>query len=132
MLLSLWLKSSVLTPGTSKESGVAGIPKALSYWLRVIFIETLLTSGTQNTLCVAYSIYCRVRIKISISSFLKPIRKSFTQISGLRIWWHSRKFGHEMNLKSLLYLVLLDWRVPKISLWERFWKSFTFPVPLLL
>ena len=36
MLLSLWLKSSVLTPGTSKESGVAGIPKALSYWLRLL------------------------------------------------------------------------------------------------
>ena len=35
----------------------------------------------------------------------------FPQISGLRIWCSSGKFEHEMNLKGLLYLVQLDWRV---------------------
>ena len=34
--------------------------------------------------------------------------ESFTQISGLRIWFPTSKFGHEMNLKGLLNLVLLD------------------------
>ena len=37
-------------------------------------------------------------------------------------------FGHEKNLKGLMYLVLLDRRVKKISLLSSFWKSFIFLV----
>ena len=40
--------------------------------------------------------------------FLNQSVKNLSQISRLRIWCPSRKFGHEMNLKGLLYLVLLD------------------------
>ena len=36
--------------------------------------------------------------------------------------------GHETNLKGLMYLVLLDLRVKKISLLSSFWKSFIFLV----
>ena len=41
-------------------------------------------------------------------AFHKPISKVLPQISGLRTWCPSRKFGHEINLKVLLFLVLLD------------------------
>ena len=43
--------------------------------------------------------------------FIKQSGKVLPQISGLRIWCPSRKFSDGTNLKSLLYLVLLDWRV---------------------
>ena len=56
-----------------------------------------LTSGTQNISCIAHSVYCKERF--------------LSQISGLRIWFPSRNFGHEINLKGLLYLGLLDWRL---------------------
>ena len=39
---------------------------------------------------------------IPIRAILNSIRKRF-QISGLRIWCPSKKFGHEVNLKSLLH-----------------------------
>ena len=38
----------------------------------------------------------------------KPIIKDLPQIPGLRFWYPSIKFGHEINLKGLLHLVLLD------------------------
>ena len=60
--------------------------------------------------------------------FLNQSVKGLPQISGLRIWYPSRKSGNEMNLKRFLYLVLLDSRVKQIYLLERFWKSFTFLV----
>ena len=40
--------------------------------------------------------------------FLKQSIKVLPQISGLRIWYPSRKSDHEVNLKGLFYLVLLD------------------------
>ena len=40
--------------------------------------------------------------------FLKQSIKVLPQISGLRIWYPSRKSDQEVNLKGLFYLVLLD------------------------
>ena len=79
------------------------------------------TSGTQNIWCVAHSVNFRVEgkrkidkfiadrknIAIPLSIFNQP-EKVLPQISGLGIWCPSKKFGHEMNLKGLLYLALLD------------------------
>ena len=39
-------------------------------------------------------------------------------------WYTSIKFGHEINLKGLMFLALLNWRVKWISLLESFCKSF--------
>ena len=59
--------------------------------------------------------------------------KVLPQISGLRIWCPSRKFGHEMNLKGLLYLVLLDRLKAEVSFFNReFSEVFYFLVTLLL
>ena len=43
-----------------------------------------------------------------IRTFYKPISKDLPQIPGLRFWYLSIKFGHEINLKDLIYLVLVD------------------------
>ena len=45
--------------------------------------------------------------------FINQSVKVLPQISGLRIWCPSREFDHEINLKVLLFLVLLDWRILK-------------------
>ena len=68
-------------------------------------------SGTQNIWCVAHSVYYSVQGKRKINTFipehfLNQSEKVLPQISGVRIWCSSRKFGHEMNLKGLLYLAL--------------------------
>ena len=48
--------------------------------------------------------------KYASEHLLNQSAKVLPQITGLRIWSPSRKFGHghEMNLKGLLYLVLLN------------------------
>ena len=53
------------------------------------------------------------------------------QIPGLRFWYPSINFGHEIKLK-VLCLVLSDWRVKWNSLLESFCKSFFSLVPMLL
>ena len=62
--------------------------------------------------------------------FLNQSAKVLYKTSELKVWCPSRKFGHKMNLKGLLNVVLLDWRMKKISLLERFVNSFTFLAPL--
>ena len=52
-------------------------------------------------------------------------------IPGLRFLNLSIKFDHEINWKGLC-IVLSDWKVPWMSLLERFCKSFIFLVTLLL
>ena len=37
----------------------------------------------------------------------EPISKDLLLLSGLRLWYPSISFGYEINLKVLMYLVLL-------------------------
>ena len=99
---------------------------------------------TQNIWCIAHSVYYRQGGNTKINKFI-PDRKYIAshqsisnqsekvlpQISGLRIWCPSRKFG-QMNLKGLLYLALLDLRLQQMSLLESSFQCFTFLVTLLL
>ena len=81
------------------------------------------TSETQNIWCIAHSVYCSVWGKRKVNKFIPDkkyrynypsehfrdqFEKVLSQISGLRTWCPSEKFGREMNLKGFLYLVLLD------------------------
>ena len=100
------------------------------------------TFGTQNIWCIAHSVYCRVQGKRKIDKFI-PDRKYIAihqehfssqwekvlpQISGLRIWCPSRKFGHEINWKSLFYLALLDRLKAEVNSFIReFFEVFYFP-----
>ena len=109
----------------------------------------IFTSGTQNILCVARpfdSAYCRdFKGKRKINTFIQDRKyitihqhflnqsiKVLSQIWGLRIWFSSRKFDHEMNLKGLFcisyYLDLVLFSTILIERWrkfllESFWES---------
>ena len=50
----------------------------------------------------------------AIKPLCNRISKDFPQLSGLRLLYPSIKFGHEINWKILMYLVLLDWRFKQI------------------
>ena len=69
-------------------------------------VKKVFTSGTKNIWCVAHSMYCGV--PYPSEHFSNQSVKVLSQISGLRIWSPLKKFGHEMKLKDLVYLVLLD------------------------
>lgn len=45
---------------------------------------------------------------VAIGTTFKPISEEYLQLSGLRLWHPSIKFDHEINLKVLMYLMLLD------------------------
>ena len=61
------------------------------------------------------------------NDFSNQPQKVLPLISGLRICWSSRKFGHEMKLKGSLYLALLDRLKAEVNFFIReFLKSFTF------
>ena len=58
----------------------------------------------------AFPILCIAGLEIIYSPkhFLNQSVKVLPLISGLQIWCSSKIFDHEMNLKGLLHLVLLD------------------------
>ena len=64
---------------------------------------------------------------ISIRGFLKSISKNFPLIWRLKTCFPSKKFWHKVNLKGLLYLILLDWMVKEIFKVSEFLKVFYFP-----
>ena len=60
--------------------------------------------------------------------FSNQPQKVLPQISGLRICWPSRKFGHKMKLKGSLYLALLDRLKAEVNFFIReFSEAFYFP-----
>ena len=64
----------------------------------------------------------------SYQSISDQSEKVLRQISGLKIWCPSKKFGHEMNLKGLLYLALLDRLKAEINFFIReFFEVIYFP-----
>ena len=78
------------------------------------------TSAALNICCVAHSMCCRVqgekmnnfiqqRKYIALSElFLNQSVKLLPQISELRIWCSSRKFGHEVNEKDFFISEFLE------------------------
>ena len=45
---------------------------------------------------------------VSIRTLCKAISKDFVPVIGLILWYLSINFGYEINLKFLMYLVLVD------------------------
>ena len=55
------------------------------------------------------------------------MRKVLPQISGLRIWCTSRKFGHEMNLKGFVVFSTIRVKAEVNFFIREFFEVFYFP-----
>ena len=83
--------------------------------MRLILFSTVCEIGYLPILYIAWfkgrkkwtNLHQMVKIQPS-EHFINQSVKILHQILGLRFWYPSIKFGHEINLKGLMYLVLLD------------------------
>ena len=73
--------------------------------MRLILFSTVCEIGY---LPILYIAWFKGRKKWTNLHQMVKIQPSEHFMLGLRFWYPSIKFGHEINLKGLMYLVLLD------------------------